>query len=193
MKIELFIDNNVWDIFFDNEIDLSKELPNSDFNLLITREAEFEIQPMPKEKKLFVQKAITQVNIVTDRILGFSDKNFPQDEQRIGGFGDKFNLSINGGRFIREVELQTIKEENHLIGTKNLKTHLYKHEADIAIAARANHSFVLTCDNKRALKRARKKTDKVIDLKKWDNTNTLSEFIKAEIRYLTNLQLNIND
>lgn len=181
MKIKLFIDNNAWDIFFDYKIDLSKELPSSDFDLYITREAEFEIQPMPKDKLLYVQEAIAKARIETDIFFGFRNENHPLDEQRAGGFGDKFNPSIKGGRFISKAESQTIKEESHLIGAKKRITHLYKHEADISLAARANHAVILTCDNKGALKRARDNTKRVVDLKKWDNTKTLSEFIKAEM------------
>ena len=45
--IDLYIDNNVWDLLFDLGLDLCAELPPSEFRILITREWEMEIAPIP--------------------------------------------------------------------------------------------------------------------------------------------------
>ncbi len=50
MTVSIYIDNNVWDLLFEKEIDLSVELPSDEFCLCLTREAEFEIPPIPEEK-----------------------------------------------------------------------------------------------------------------------------------------------
>ncbi len=56
MKIDIFIDNNVWDILWNQNVDLEVELPCEEFNLKMTREADFEIPKMPDEKRNYVEK-----------------------------------------------------------------------------------------------------------------------------------------
>ncbi|MDX8399084.1 MAG: hypothetical protein R8K20_02400 [Gallionellaceae bacterium] len=181
MNIKIFIDNNVWDKFFENQIELSKELPASEFELRITAEAEFEIRAMPEKLSNYVRAQIEQAVVKTDLCFGFYDDRHSPDEQRAGGFGDLFDPS-QGGRFIELDEQEVIKQESNLLGEKNSKTRLYKHEADIALAARSVHSVVLTYDKKRALKRARERTERVINLNNWDNHAPLSEYIKNALK-----------
>jgi hypothetical protein len=50
MAINVYIDNNVWNFLFDRELDLAIELPRDEYRLFLTREAEFEIPPIPAEK-----------------------------------------------------------------------------------------------------------------------------------------------
>ena len=182
MKLKVYIDNNVWDLLFDRNIDLSEALPSNEFLLFITREAEFEIPPMPTEKREYVELMMVRANIHTDVYFGFYNEKHAGNEQRSCGFADKFDPSVKGGRFISRGESIAIKSERHLLGKVNTKTHLLNNEADISLAARATHSVILTCDNKKALKRARKNTGRVINLKKWDNISSLSEFIKDELK-----------
>lgn len=181
MKIKLFIDNNVWDIFFDNKTDINGELSDV-FDLAITREAELEIESMPDELKSYVTKMCPQLNVKTDLIFGFHDRNKPKDKQTVGGFSSKFHKSRVGGRFARIEELESVKNEKHLINCNKLKkTGLYPNEADIALVLRASHSVILTCDSKKALKRAAQNTNNIVDLKKWDKNQPLKEFILNEI------------
>nr|WP_290695068.1 hypothetical protein [Halomonas sp. UBA3074] len=177
MKISVFIDNNVWDELFSRQIDIRTALPESEFELFITREAEFEIESMPEEKKRYSLESIDSAGIKTDRIFGFYDDRYSRDEQRVGGFGDKFNSSKNAGRFVDKDEARATSKEIHLLGSKNPKTGLLKHEADIALAARAVHSVVLTFDNRRSLKRAAN-GGRVISLAEWDSSVCLSDYIK---------------
>ena len=182
MTLNVYIDNNVWDFLFERSIDLGEALPSNEFSLFITREAEFEIPPMPNKKREYVERVMLTANVKTDRYFGFYDERYPANEQRSGGFGDKFDASVKGGRFISKDECIAMKSEGHLLGKVNKKTHLLKNEADISLAARAVHSIILTLDNKKALKRAQKTTGRVINIKKWDIETPLSEFIKSELK-----------
>lgn len=68
MTVSIYIDNNVWDLLFEKEIDLSVELPSDEFCLCLTREAEFEIPPIPEEKaalKKFIYDTIEKCSIET--------------------------------------------------------------------------------------------------------------------------------
>lgn len=181
MRIKLYIDNNVWDELLKNQIDITKELPAHEYDLYITREAEFEIESMPEEKQLYAKKSIAEAGIKTDRIFGFLDPNIPKNEQRHGGFGDKFSPTENSGRFLTIPEQEIFRDEKHLIGTKNAKTKLLRNEADVSLAARSAHSAILTCDNRKALKRASINSGKVINLREWSDTESLSEFIKHKL------------
>ncbi len=50
MAIDVYIDHNVWHYLFEQQLNLEIELPREEFTLCITREAEFEIPPIPSEK-----------------------------------------------------------------------------------------------------------------------------------------------
>ena len=176
MKVILFIDNNVWDIFFENKLNIKEELGDI-FKLFITREAELEIDPMPNDLKNYVYETISNSEIKTDLIFGFKDNNKPLNKQSVGGFGDKFNPSVKSGRFISLQESKVLQKEKHLIRDLKEKTFLYKNEADVALAARAETHFILTCDSKKALKRAKN----VINLSKWDTKIKIFDFIINEI------------
>jgi len=167
--INVFIDNNAWDIFYANKIDLLKELPSDEFNLMITREAEFEILQMPEEIRKYVESILQKNEIETDAFFGFSDPNLPPDKQRAGGFDQS--------RFCSEKESEFMSTEK--IGNSKRPTGLYKHEADISLAARSLHSLVLTCDNKNSLKRAKKNHGgRILDLNKLKKGSSLASLIK---------------
>ena len=181
MKIKLFIDNNAWDIFFDAKIDLIKELPDNEFSLYMTKEAEFEIPLMPSEKREYVETFINKGRIETDTYFGFYNESLSPEEQRVGGFGD-LNDQSAGGRFIEEAEAALIQSEASSIGPAKRPTGLFKNEADVSLAARSLHSVVLTCDGKKALKRAKENHGGIIvDLKKYQKGKSLADFIKSEI------------
>jgi hypothetical protein len=90
VPVSIYIDHNVWHFLFDRKLDLSLELPKEDFCLCLTREAEFEIPPIPQEKsdlKTFIEETVKKCTIETRRYFGFSDPAHPATEQRVGGFG----------------------------------------------------------------------------------------------------------
>ena len=89
MAISVYIDNNVWDAFFKWRLDLAVELPRPDYCICITREAEFEIPPIPPEKadlKAFIEATIAKCGVPTDIFFGFNDDSLAPHEQRVGGF-----------------------------------------------------------------------------------------------------------
>ena len=45
--LTVYLDNNVWDFLFRRAINLAEALPKDEFCVCITREAEFEIPPIP--------------------------------------------------------------------------------------------------------------------------------------------------
>ncbi len=180
--VRVFIDNNVWDIFYQYSLDLNSELPINEFDIIITKEAEFEIKGMPDKKKKYAEYQIKNRNIRTDKLFGFFNENYLLSEQRVGGYST-YDNKVVGGRFIKDDEFKIIKEERNALGSKKKKTGLYNNEADIAIAARSLNSIVLTCDNRKVLKRAKnRKGSMVIDLSGFNNTITIrqiiSEFMK---------------
>jgi len=184
MTISVYIDNNAWDLFFNAKIDLEKELPDNEFRLYMTREAEFEIPGMPIEKREYVESFIGTGGIKTDSYFGFYDDSLSPDEQRVGGFGDLFNPDV-GGRFMTLEEYQFISTESNPVSLQKRPTGLYKNEADVSLAARALHTAVLTCDGKKAIKRVRTNHGGlVIDLKKYALGTSLSAFVKQELENL---------
>ncbi|MBU0680137.1 MAG: hypothetical protein KKD73_01825 [Proteobacteria bacterium] len=181
MKINLFFDNNAWDILFDAQIDLIRELPDNEFSLNITREAEFEIPLMPSGKREYVENVISKGKIITDRYFGFYDESLPFEEQRAGGFGDINNPSA-GGRFIDERESALMASEANIVGPTKRPTGLFKNEADVSLAARSLHSVVLTCDGKKSLKRAKNNHGgMIVDLKMYRKGQSLAGFIRSEL------------
>ena len=184
MTIDIFIDNNAWDLFFDAKLDLSKELPSAEFSLYMTREAEFEIPKMPAEKRKYVESFINAGGIKTESYFGFYDDTLSPEEQRIGGFGDSNNPDV-GGRFISQPETDFMSSESSTVGPQKRPTGLFKNEADVSLAARALHTAVLTCDGKKSLKRVKNNHGGlIIDLKKYQIGTSLAAFIEKEVLIL---------
>lgn len=179
MKTSVYIDNNVWDFLFARKIDLSAELPNSEFCLCMTREAEFEIPPIPEEKadlKKFIENTIQKCVIEPHSYFGFYDPSHSAEEQRVGGF--------NEGEWASAEEVAFMEQQKTRLGAvKKQSTKLYKNEADISIAARAAHSVVITLDKKTGpINDAYKQGGKVVFLNDFDSSGlTLKEFILNSI------------
>ncbi|MDD2720681.1 MAG: hypothetical protein PHH47_05160 [Gallionella sp.] len=174
MPISLFVDSNAWDAFFDRGVDLRLELPSDQFSIQITREAEFEILHMPSDKRKYVETALNDRMISTDTYFGLYDESLPPEQQRVAG--------LDCGRFASEEELAILRTERSSVGPTMRPTGLYKNEADVSLAARSTVSVVLTCDGKKALKRAKTiHGGTIVDLKKWNAGELLATFIRAEL------------
>lgn len=179
MKISVYIDNNVWDFLFSRSIDLSVELPNSEFCLCMTREAEFEIPPIPNEKfdlKKFIEDTIKKCVIEPHSYFGFFNTDHSNEEQRVGDF--------NVGFWASPEEVAFMEQQKARLGSiKKTSTKLYKNEADISIAARAIHSVVITLDKKTGpINDAYKQGGKVVFLNDYDSSGlTLKEFILSSL------------
>lgn len=177
-RISVYLDNNVWDFLFVRRLNLAEELPKDEFCVCITREAEFEIPPIPDCKadlKAFIQATIEGCLVTTDIFFGFHNPDLPDDEQRVGGFGH--------GRWARSEELEFLAQQQTRIGGKNPKTKLFKKEADISIAARAFTGVVLSLDAKAGpINDAYKAGGRVVFLTDFDKSGlTLRDFIKASV------------
>jgi hypothetical protein len=179
MNIVVFFDNNVWDFLFVRQLDLAVQLPQTEFRISITREAEFEIAAIPAHKALlkeFIANTLARRPVRTDAFFGFYDKSLPASEQRMAPF--------NSGRFAERSESHFMADQNARPRSrkKNPKTGLYAHEADISLATRSLRYVVLTLDEAGALKDAHKQGGRVIYLAKFDpNKMSLGQFIKAEL------------
>jgi hypothetical protein len=179
MRISIYIDNNVWDFLFDRKLDLSAELPREEFCLCLTREAEFEIPPIPIEKadlKNFIEETIKRCTIETRPYFGFYDDNHTDTEQRVAGFDEGHWVTKEEHAFIEQQQTRLSQKEKP-------KTRLYKNEADISIAARSFHSVVITLDKKAgAINDAYKKGGKVVFLNDFrDSGLSLKDFISNQL------------
>jgi hypothetical protein len=181
MAIRIYIDNNVWDFLFARNLDLSVELPREDFCVCLTREAEFEIPPIPSTAlKAFIDATISKCVIRTDSFFGFNDDSLPQSEQRVAGF--------DVGRWASSEEIAFMRQQRaQLVPAKKRKTKLYKDEADISLGARSFHSVVLSLDAKTGpINNAYKQGGKVIFLTDFDNSGiSLRSFVKAALTKLS--------
>ena len=176
--ISVYIDNNVWNFLFARGIDPAKELPRDEFCCCITREAEFEIPPIPDSKadlRTFIQATVRDGSISTDSFFGFHDASLPDDEQRVGGF--------DVGRWAQPEELAFLAQQRTSLASKNLRTRLFKNEADISIAARAFTGIVLSLDAKTGpINDAYKQGGKVVFLTDFDSSGlSLATFIRKTI------------
>jgi hypothetical protein len=134
--IKVYIDSMVWNLLFQHQLNLSAELPREHFELLITREVELEILSIPAAKadlKAFIQTALTDCSVETDKFFGFPDPSIRPNEQRVGGFGDS--------RWQTKEEREFLKHKHHL-KTNKKRSGLYGNEADLSQAARAHHSVI---------------------------------------------------
>ena len=182
MTIGIYIDNNVWDFLYERDIDLSVALPREEFVICITREAEFEIPPIAATNSAlaaFIATTINKCLIETDVFFGFNDDSLPPSEQREGGF--------NFGRFANPEELAFMAQQRTPLkprhSIKNLKTRLYKDEADIALATRSFHAIVLSLDAKKGpINKAYQQGGKIVFLKDFDLSGMLlADFIRSKL------------
>ena len=81
----VFIDNCAWDVFFKYKLDLLKELPIDSYDIVITREENFEIDAIPEDQigkkhlKEYIRDQISKRKIRTDKIFGFFNPYFSID------------------------------------------------------------------------------------------------------------------
>lgn len=180
MSVSIYIDNNVWDLLFEKKIDLSVELPREEFCLCLTREAEFEIPPIPDEKaelKKFIYDTIEKCSIETRPYFGFLDERHPISERRVAGFDKGFLADITETQFIEQ-------QKTRLSEHKKESTKLYKNEADISVAARSFVAVVITLDKKKGpINDAYKQGGAIIYLHEFIESGLLlKDFIKSKIQ-----------
>ena len=160
--MNIYIDNNVWNYFFENDINLESYFPKNEFSLLITTHGRFEVQQMPDsclDMKQYIETSLS-LYVSVDGIFGFYDPSLPDNEQRVCGFDQ--------GRFT-SLEESSIRSELQIkYGTKKKRKEtqiLFQQEADIELASRSTQGVVITFDVKRGpLLEAKEKGGNVVML-----------------------------
>lgn len=186
MRKKLYFDNNAWDILFEFNVNINSELPSSEYEILITKEAEFEIPGMPAEKRDYVDKSMKLSDVKTDIYFGHYNPALPSNEQRVTGYGSLGNNEA-GGRYATIAEDGFLKNESSTISKIKKKTGLFGNEADVSLGARSLIEVVVTGDDKKALKRARARWGgSIIDIKKYDGSIPFGDFLTSEIAGLRN-------
>ncbi len=160
----VYLDNNVWDFAYQNNVDLMAYFPRDKFTLAISKHGRFEINQMPdKPYTIGLKKYIFSLlgsDIEEVHTFGFKDPRYPEDEQRSSGFGV--------GGFSSVFENKERERLNALFGGQGKRKDgliLNKQEADIELGALSVHNYVLTLDKKPGpLKSASENGGKVIFL-----------------------------
>ncbi|MGY8810701.1 MAG: hypothetical protein ACKVK5_06670 [Pseudomonadales bacterium] len=171
----VYLDNNAWDILFSRGVDLRTALPPSDYELAITREAEFEIASIPNDAlRSYVERSINERQIRTDSYFGFMDESLPPDQQRVGGYGV--------GRFADLSETTILAQESSRIKPSLRPTGLRKNEADVSFAARSPCGILVTCDSRGVLKQVEAKYGAtVVNLSAWPHGVSLGDYIQRHL------------
>ncbi len=172
--MNILLDSNIWNFLYENKIWLPDHFSQQKYNFFITKELDFEIDPIPISKsglKEFIYKTIEAANIRIDTIFGFNNNSLPDSEQRIGGFDQ--------GRFMSDEESKFSSLLRGYLGNKKKKSKLYNNEADISIAVRSCRAVVLTLDAKEGpLSEAKRQGGNVVYLNDFKKGNqTIENFI----------------
>ncbi len=182
MKLSIFIDNCAWDILFKHVINLSKELPEEEFDLFVTKEVgSFEMPTIPDSKnglKEYIRRQMLERSIGEDSYFGLGSSSDPPGfRYRIGGLGE--------GRFATSEELR-LMERFKMVPGKERKTGLYKNEADASLAVRAlAGNIVLTAEipDNGPLKEAAFESGRVVSLLSFEpSQQSLKDFIIMSIK-----------
>ncbi len=174
--IDIYLDNNIFDYLYENNIDILKEFPNNRFSLKITKEISFEVEAITNLDKQNFIKNLSYIEICP--IFGFSDNRHSFNKQRNGGFDIGGFPSVKQNKYKEELRNKFLKLK------KNPKHDLYKEEADIDLAVRSVEYIVLTLDEKRNKKKgplndAHEKGYNIVFLRDFDlKKESLNHFVK---------------
>lgn len=145
--MRIFLDNNMWDYFADNKVDLLSYFPKSEYELFITTHGKYEIFQISDNKRQYVKdyalEALKSI-VKVDSIFGYYNDLFPIEYQRTSGY--------DVGRYPNENENEIRSELFAKYGTyeKRKKSQiLFKQEADIELAVRSKDYPVITFDVKK--------------------------------------------
>lgn len=155
-RISIFLDNNVWDFFHENCINLCEVFSSNWFNISVTKHVEFESAAISSPGKETLKSFIdnTMESCVTVRsYFGFFDDRFSESQQRAGGGSCLFNSNRCGGEFsnlgaeaFRKELIEMYPQSNDV--SKIKKSGMMPNETDIDLAVRSMNAIVLTCDCK---------------------------------------------
>jgi len=171
-RIVVSIDNNCWNKFYQQQVDLKKEFPKDKFVLSIVRGVKLEIDPIEDEDlKKYIDNQIESYGIIITSTLGFDDG---RDLQTTDTFGFGTFSSNSENEFIRIFHEK--RQESDLIIKKN---GLYKHEVDLDVALSSFHSVVITSDKKSfSMNLAKEYGGKILFINNYpENGKTISEMV----------------
>jgi hypothetical protein len=145
-KINVALDNNVWNFLFDRKLNLASELPSNEFAIFIPREIEIETEAIPvKESKAplkeYIARTIAECGIKTEWVFGFATEG--SGPQRRGGFGQGTWQGKTESEFYAAIR------QRFLVGQTEMGSQLARNEGDAAVAAKSFSSVVLTCESRK--------------------------------------------
>ncbi|EDM25469.1 hypothetical protein LNTAR_25410 [Lentisphaera araneosa HTCC2155] len=145
-KITIYLDNNIWDFLFENQINIHDEFPTELFDICITKEVSFETEAIKnqQEKIEFIRSARDR-GVKVRSLFGFKDERHSEEKQRSGGWDEGFWSCSEIENFRATLKERFSREDQ----AKKASTDLYKNEADIDLAARSVVDIVLSLDEKR--------------------------------------------
>lgn len=179
---DIFLDNNIFDFLYNNNIDITKEFPKDKFRLCISKEIKFETEPIKEHKKKSFIKNLVDSHIAIVSFFGFYNESHSDEKQRIGGFDEGVFSTVENESYRKELSKKFLKQN------KNPKNDLYKEEADIDLAVRSISNIVLTLDEKKKKKKgplndAYERGYKIVFLTDFDVTKeSLYHFVESSLK-----------
>ncbi|NLI27003.1 MAG: hypothetical protein GX413_06400 [Acetobacter sp.] len=166
--ISVTIDSNVWNLFFEINLDIATELPLDRFKLFIPREVEIEIDAIPNRADKLALKDYIHTQIATGQVQVTRVSGFPHEgdgPQRCGSFGFATFQSDTERKFYDLIR------DRYLLGKTATKSQLTRNEGDAALGANSFSSVVLTLDLKPGpLTVAQENGGKILDMRPFRKT-----------------------
>jgi hypothetical protein len=135
-RVAVTLDNNVWNLLFEDAVDLAAEFPIDKFALFIPREVEIEATAITNpELSKFIQNSIRRADVVTTAVFGFDTGERPQRMAPMG-FGTF--------QSVKEAEIRAAMRG--YLGSKQKGSGLYRNEGDLAVAVASFSSIVVTAE-----------------------------------------------
>ncbi|EKO3904883.1 hypothetical protein GWZ48_002320 [Vibrio fluvialis] len=173
--IQVIIDNNMWDFFYKNNIDISEVFSREKYSLFVCQHGLYEIE-QGKSNTEFYNFAMSHINegiVKVKALFGTLDHNVPDQHQRRQGFG----LGVLGSRLNADLNAKIL--EKHSIGGKRKSTMIMnKDETDIELGSLSATYYVLTQDKKNGpLRTAQELGGKVIFIDEVQGDTALDKLI----------------
>lgn len=155
-KTSIYIDSRAWNYLFRKNIDLAVELPHQEFDILITREVEIEIESIPGigkggidkfPLKDYIEKCIEGNHVRTTSVFGFASVEPDGSLSKVQVYGG-FDVGTFKSAEDREWYASDAVKQHFPSGKKKKNSGLGGNQADASLAVRSNGSIVLTDEKK---------------------------------------------
>lgn len=177
--LKIYIDSCAVNILHKHSADLTAEFPKANYELIITKGVQQEIQDIPEDNpvKAFALALIADQRISEASFFGFRDAKNPENNLRYtSGFGS--------GILATSEQMKYLEETQKNLGTPR-KSKLRKNETDRDLLALSLGSVILTSENKvgGALQAEAEKIGTiVINIAKWPSREiSLNEYVMLAI------------